>query len=101
YGVICPMINNRKQAEAFVSYTKYPPVGDRSFGPTRANFSAGADYGAHADHEVLTFAMIETREAMDNLQDIVSTPGLDAVYIGPADLTLALTGRKYRTGFDR
>ena len=101
YGVICPMINTREEAERLVSYVRYPPHGVRSFGPTRANFSAGADYGQHADAEVLCFAMIETAEAVANLEAIVSTPGLDGVYIGPADLTLGLTGRRYSTGFDR
>lgn len=101
YGVICPMINTRQETERLVSYVRYPPQGVRSFGPTRANFSAGADYGQHADNEVLCFAMIETAEAVANLEAIVSTPGLDGVYIGPADLTLGLTGRHYPTGFDR
>jgi 4-hydroxy-2-oxoheptanedioate aldolase len=101
YGIICPMINTRAEAERLVSYRRYPPHGVRSFGPTRALFAAGADYGQHADNEVLALAMIETAEAIENLEDIVSTPGLDGVYIGPADLTLGLTGRKYPTGFDR
>jgi 4-hydroxy-2-oxoheptanedioate aldolase len=101
YGVICPMINTREEAERLVSYVRYPPNGVRSFGPTRANFSAGADYGQHADAEVLCFAMIETADAVANLDAIVSTPGLDGVYIGPADLTLGLSGRRYPTGFDR
>jgi 4-hydroxy-2-oxoheptanedioate aldolase len=101
YGIICPMINNRAEAKRLVSYMRYPPHGVRSFGPTRALFAAGADYGQRADTEVLAFAMIETAEAMKNLDEIVSTPGLDGVYIGPADLTLGLTGRKYPTGFDR
>jgi 4-hydroxy-2-oxoheptanedioate aldolase len=101
YGIICPMINNRAEAERFVSYMRYPPYGVRSFGPTRVLFAAGADYGQHADTEVLTFAMIETAEAMKNLDEIVTTPGLDGVYIGPADLALGLSGRKYPTGFDR
>ena len=64
-------------------------------------FAAGADYGQNADAEVLAFAMIEAAEAMKNLDEIVSTPGLDRVYIGPGDLTLGLTGRRYPTGFDR
>ena len=101
YGIICPMINNAEEAARLVSYVRYPPHGVRSFGPTRALFSAGADYGQHADDEVLCFAMIETAEAMTNLDAIVATKGLDGVYIGPADLTLGLTGRKYPTGFDR
>ncbi|MFC0218955.1 4-hydroxy-2-oxoheptanedioate aldolase [Pseudochelatococcus lubricantis] len=101
HGIICPMINTPEEAARLVSYVRYPPVGVRSFGPTRALFAAGADYGQHADREILCFAMIETGEAVNNLEAIVATPGLDGVYIGPADLTLGLTGRKYRTGFDR
>ncbi len=101
YGIICPMINSRAEAERLISYMHYPPQGQRSFGPTRAIFAAGADYGQKADDEILAFAMIETAEAMKNLDEIVTTPGLDGVYIGPADLTLGLTGRKYPTGFDR
>ncbi|MCG4274809.1 HpcH/HpaI aldolase family protein [Acetobacter senegalensis] len=101
WGVICPMVNSRADAERLVSYVRYPPHGCRSFGPTRANFALGGDYAAVADEEVLCFAMIETAEAMNNLEEIVQTPGLDGVYVGPADLTLGLTGRRYRTGFDR
>ena len=101
HGVICPMVNTRADAERLVSYMRYPPDGVRSFGPTRAVFAAGADYGRHADKEVVCLAMIETAEAFANLAAIVSTPGLDGVYIGPADLTLGLTGRRHPTGFDR
>jgi 4-hydroxy-2-oxoheptanedioate aldolase len=101
YGVICPMVNTREEAERLVSYVHYPPHGVRSFGPTRAVFAAGADYGQQADAEIMCFAMIETKQAYDNLEAIVSTPGLDGIYIGPADLALGLTGRRYPTGFDR
>ena len=101
YGVICPMINSRQEAERLVSFVRYPPGGTRSFGPTRVNFAAGANYGGEADDNILCFAMIETREAFDRVDEIAGTPGLDGLYIGPADLTLGLTGKKYRTGFDR
>ena len=100
-GIICPMINNREEAETLVSLMRYPPHGPRSMGPTRSVFAHGADYGTWADGDVLALAMIETADGMKNLRDIVRTPGLDGVYIGPADLTLGLTGRKYPTGFDR
>jgi 4-hydroxy-2-oxoheptanedioate aldolase len=100
-GIICPMINTREEAEFLVSAMRYPPDGQRSMGPTRAVFAHGADYGKWANDEVLALAMIETADGMKNLKDIVKTPGLDGVYIGPADLTLGLTGRKYPTGFDR
>jgi 4-hydroxy-2-oxoheptanedioate aldolase len=90
YALICPMVNNREDAEKLVAATKYPPLGNRSFGPIRALLYAGADYGQKANDTVVSFAMIETREALDNLDDILSVEGLDAVYIGPADLSLAL-----------
>jgi 4-hydroxy-2-oxoheptanedioate aldolase len=100
-GIICPMINNRAEAEHFVSCMRYPPNGQRSMGPTRAVFAHGADYAKTADQDVIALAMIETADGMKNLDEIVKTPGLDGVYIGPADLTLGLTGRKYPVGFDR
>ena len=92
YGVICPMINTREQAEAFVVACRYPPEGYRSFGPYRARMYAGADYPQHANEEIVTMAMIETSEALDNLESIVTVPGLDAVFVGPADLGQSLTG---------
>ena len=101
YGVICPMINNRAHAAELVSYVRYTPDGTRSLGPTRANISAGANYATEADSNILCFAMIETAEAFQNVGEIVSTPGLDGVYIGPADLTLGLTGKRFPVGFDR
>ena len=101
YAIICPMINTREQAERFVSYMRYPPRGSRSFGPTRANFAAGANYAAEANDEIVCLAMIETAEAMANLDDIVATPGLDGIYIGPADLTLGITNGRLAPGFDR
>ncbi len=101
YGIICPMVNSREQAERLVSCMRYPPLGTRSFGPTRANFSAGANYAAEANGQILCIAMIETAEAMKNLDDIVATPGLDGVYIGPADLTLGITDGRLAPGFDR
>ena len=101
YGIICPMVNTRADAEQLVSYMRYPPAGTRSFGPTRANFSAGEEYASEANGEMLAFAMIETAEAMANLDEIVRTPGLDGVYIGPADLTLGLSDGALAPGFDR
>lgn len=101
YGVICPLVNTAAECAAFVRATRYPPLGDRSFGPSRALFSAGADYGTRMLDEIVTFAMIETAEAMANLDAIAATEGLDALYIGPADLTLALIGDAGRIGFDR
>lgn len=101
YGIICPMVNTAEDAARLVSYMRYPPHGQRSFGPTRANFSAGAGYASEANGEILCLAMIETAEAMENLDEIVATPGLDGVYIGPADLTLGITNGALAPGFDR
>ena len=101
YGVICPMINNRQQAEQLVSYGHYPPDGTRSFGPTRALLSAGANYAKKANEEIICLAMIETADAMENLEEIVSTPGLDGVYIGPSDLALGIGNGRLAPHFDR
>lgn len=90
YGVICPMINTRQDAQNLVAWTHYAPRGTRSFGPVRALLYGGPDYAEHANDTIVTFAMIETRQALDNLDDILSVEGLDAIYIGPSDLSLAL-----------
>jgi 4-hydroxy-2-oxoheptanedioate aldolase len=90
YGVICPMINTREDAQKLVAYTHYAPRGTRSFGPVRATLYGGADYPAQANDTIVSFAMIETRQALDNLDSILSVEGLDAIYIGPSDLSLSL-----------
>lgn len=90
YGVICPMVNTREDAQKLVAYTHYAPRGTRSYGPIRALLYGGADYPQHANDTIVTFAMIETRQALDNLDGILSVEGLDAIYIGPSDLSLAL-----------
>jgi 4-hydroxy-2-oxoheptanedioate aldolase len=90
YGLICPMINTRPEAEAFVAAARYPPQGNRSFGPNRAVQYGGADYWRHANEEVLLLAMVETATALENLDQILSVPGLDGTYIGPSDLSLSL-----------
>lgn len=90
YGVICPMVNTRDDAARFIACTTYAPRGTRSFGPIRGLLYGGPDYPQKADHTIVRFAMIETAQALDNLDDILSVPGLDAVYIGPSDLSLAL-----------
>jgi 4-hydroxy-2-oxoheptanedioate aldolase len=89
-GIICPMINTREDAERFVAACRYAPVGQRSFGPTRAMSVFGPDYPSRANDLITTFAMIETRQALDNLDSILGVREIDAVYIGPADLGLSL-----------
>lgn len=90
YGIICPMINDREACERFVGACRYAPQGYRSSGPIRAELYGGPDYHAQANGTVLALAMIETREALGNLDAILSTPGLDGVYVGPSDLSLTL-----------
>ena len=98
YGIICPMVSNKDEAERFVQACMYPPRGYRSFGPVRGLIYGGADYADHANDEILKLAMIETKESLDKLDEIMSTDGVDGIYIGPADLSLAI-GEK--PGFDR
>jgi 4-hydroxy-2-oxoheptanedioate aldolase len=93
YGIICPMIETRADCEAFVGACRYPPLGYRSLGPTRARVYAGADYALYANDEIVTFAMVETQRALDNLDEIASVPGLDGIFVGPGDLYLSLTGK--------
>jgi 4-hydroxy-2-oxoheptanedioate aldolase len=89
YGVICPMISTAEEAMRFVSYCRYPPLGQRSYGPARGLLYGGADYFQKANDEILTFAMLETREGVESADDIIATPGLDGIYVGPNDLCLA------------
>ena len=88
-GIISPMINNREECEKFISYCYYPPIGQRSFGPMRAQLKYGLDYYKNANSEILTLAMIETQEAVKNLDDILSVPHLNGIYIGPADMSIS------------
>lgn len=89
-GVICPMINTAEDARRLVQASRYAPLGGRSFGPTRANLVHGAGYAKGANGSVMVLAMIETREALGNLDEILSVEGIDGVYVGPSDLGLSL-----------
>ena len=93
YGIICPMINTAAECEAFVGACRYPPKGYRSYGPTRVSMYAGEGYAENANGTILTFAMIETAQALDNLEAILSVEELDAIYVGPADLSQSLGGK--------
>ncbi len=90
YGVICPMINTAEECARFVGACRYAPDGYRSFGPARGLLYGGPDYAAKANDTIVAMAMIETAEAVDNVEEIMSVPGLDGVYIGPNDLAISL-----------
>ena len=92
YGVICPMIETGAECEAFVGACRFPPLGYRSLGPTRARVYAGEDYAERANETVIAFAMIETQAGFDNRDEIMSVPGLDGVFVGIGDLRLSMTG---------
>ena len=89
-ALICPMVNTPDDAQRLVQYARYAPRGGRSFGPVRAGLVHGADYAETANDNLVVFAMIETAQALDNLDAICSVEGIDAVYIGPSDLSLSL-----------
>jgi 4-hydroxy-2-oxoheptanedioate aldolase len=89
-GVIVPLVNNRAEAAQAVAACMYPPHGNRSFGPVRAAMYGGRGYAAEANDQIACIAMIETREGLDKIEEIVTTPRLGGIYIGPSDLALAI-----------
>ena len=89
-GVVVPLVNTRAEAEAAISACRFPPDGTRSFGPIRAALYGGRGYVAEANSQIACIVMIETQQGLANLEEIVSTPGLDGVYVGPSDLAYAL-----------
>ena len=89
-GIVVPLVNNREEAERAVWAAKYPPAGGRSSGPNRATFYAGANYQDEANDEIAVIVMIETKEGIANIDEILSVPGVDCAYIGPSDLAYAL-----------
>ena len=102
HAVIAPMINSEEDARSFAAFAKYPPVGERSFGVTYASALLGTDakgYCVTANDDTLALAMIETVEAMDNLEAILAIDGIDGVFCGPADLSISIAGRVEPTPF--
>jgi 4-hydroxy-2-oxoheptanedioate aldolase len=89
-GVIIPMVNTVDEAERAVWSCRYAPQGGRSYGPLRASYYAGFDYYEHANADVLCVVMVETRGAVERVSEILGVPGIDAVYVGPADLSITL-----------
>jgi 4-hydroxy-2-oxoheptanedioate aldolase len=94
-GVIAPMINTMEDARTFAAYSKYPPMGERSWGSYGGLSASGLDQNSYlkaANGFSMTFAMIETREAMAIVDDILALDGIDALFVGPSDLSIALSG---------
>ena len=90
WGVIVPLVNSADDAQKAVAACRYPPRGVRSYGPTRASGVIGSGDPEVLDREALCFVMVETREALDRVDEIAATPGLDGIYVGPSDLALSL-----------
>jgi 4-hydroxy-2-oxoheptanedioate aldolase len=90
-GVMCPMVNNRAEAERFVSAVRYPPLGTRSIGPYRTGGSL-VEYFRGANEQIIAAVQIETVEAMSNIEEIAATRGLDLLFAGPADLAVSYGG---------
>ncbi len=94
-GILAPMINSREDAQRLVEFTKYPPVGERSWGPRAALPLSGLDgpgYLSGANAMTQAIAMIETRTALDALDEILGVEGIDGVFVGPSDLSITLSG---------
>lgn len=97
-AIIAPMINSAADARSFANAAKFPPAGERSWGPQRAMALQGrtvtTDYLREANEQTLTLAMIETPAALKAVDAIAATPGIDALFVGPYDLSTALSGGK-------
>ncbi len=96
-AVIAPMINSADDARAFAAAMKYPPLGERSWGASFALARRGGDGPtllAEGNRNTMAIAMIETRQAFEALDDILAVPGIDGVFVGPSDLSIAWTGGK-------
>lgn len=89
-GVIVPLVNSRAEAERAVAACRYPPQGTRSYGPSRAQMVIGSAAMGDLAAGALCFVMIETADGLDHVDEIAATPGLDGLYIGPSDLSVAL-----------
>ena len=92
--VIAPMINSVAQAQALVKSAKYPPMGQRSWGGytmVQVANTTPAEYLKMANSTTMVFAMIETREALELVEEIAAVPGLDGLFVGPSDLSIALS----------
>lgn len=99
-GIICPMINSKEEAISFVKATLYPPDGIRSFGPIRAKLAGTYSTISQTNQDIIKFAMIETQDAIENLEEIAATDGLTGLYVGPSDLSISLGLERIADFFD-
>lgn len=90
YGIIVPMINTKEEVKTFIQACKYPPNGERSYGPIRASITLGENYFEEANNEVLAIIMIETKKGLENIEEIANVDGLNGFYIGTMDLSISL-----------
>ena len=91
-GLICPMVNTKEDCEKFVQSCLYQPLGIRSYGPTRPRLTISPDYVNFANDYILSFAMIETAEALENIDSILEVEHLTGLFVGPSDLSFSIHG---------
>ncbi|MEE9314583.1 MAG: aldolase/citrate lyase family protein [Rhizobiaceae bacterium] len=104
HGIIAPMINTVEDAKQLVSFSKYVPLGDRSYGPSQASIvmkTTGADYVKNANDSLVIFAMIETQQAIDNIEEIAAVDGIDGLFCGPGDLSISVRGTSVADGYGK
>ncbi|MFO7551874.1 MAG: aldolase/citrate lyase family protein [Haliea sp.] len=89
-GIIAPMIETAEDARRLVESCRYPPLGKRSFGPARVSQRDGMEYALTANDDVAVIPMIETAAALTNVNEIAAVDGVDALFVGPFDLSIAL-----------
>ena len=100
-GIVCPMVNTAGDAYQLVQNVKYPPIGTRSYGPFRAKLSYQGDYFKEANSWAIACAQIETKQAITNLDDILSLESLDMILVGPNDLAISLSEGKSKDIYDQ
>ncbi|MDP6448844.1 MAG: aldolase/citrate lyase family protein [Dehalococcoidales bacterium] len=90
YGLVIPMVNSREEAISAVKATRYPPLGNRSYGGPRVRLYGGVDYFEHANEEIPLIVQIEHIDAVNHVDEILSVEGIDGFFIGPSDLAISL-----------
>ena len=106
YGIVIPWVNSKEEAINAVRYCRYPPRGVRGYGPRRAALH-DPEYVKTADEQILIIVQVETRKAIENLDEILSVEGIDVAFVGPWDLSMSLgvfgqfDSRRFREALDR